>query len=203
MNLSEEAKPKLMVVAIVAMLAVTMIVAGYRDEGDPIKVVEGFDETNLEYLPEEVMSENYPADPATALTSINNESYIELHVVPRSIAATGIRQMIRLVIIVEGMIDEELEPEYILLENEVSRSFTDFMLSDTMLNNESISEYHPQTDTIRRVGSYIHTNEFVFETLLQWDIYPENWGEPLTLELKATLGGLSEEVPATVNIHIE
>ncbi|MFO7791541.1 MAG: hypothetical protein R6W73_00980 [Candidatus Saliniplasma sp.] len=195
-----------MVIPIIAMLAVTMMIAGYRDEGEEqvdIEVDEGYDEISLEYLPENSSPISYPSDAAIANTSVNNDSYMDLHVIPRFIGSSSFRQMIRLVIIVEGMIDEELEPEYILLENEVSDSSTDFMLTETSINNESISEYHPQTDSIRRVGSYIHTNEFTFETLLQWDIYPENWGEPLTLELKATLRGLSEEVPATVNVHLE
>ena len=201
-SISEENKVRVMVLPIIAMLVVTMIVAGYRDEGEGIDVDEGFDEISLEYLPENSSPISYPSDAAISNTSINYESLMELHVEPISMWSINYSQTIRLRITVKAMLEAELEPDYIILENEVSDSSTDFMLTKTSINNESISEYHPQTDTIRRLGAYIHTNEFIFETLLQWDIQEEFWGEPLTLEIKATLGGLSEEVPATVHVHL-
>jgi len=39
--------------------------------------------------------------------------------------------------------------------------------------------------------------------VLQWKIYPELWEEDLILELDAILEGLSEEVNATIQVHLE
>ena len=57
-----------MVIPIVAMLAVTMIVAGYRDEGEPIEVDEGYDEMTVVVPPP-------PGDEVNEIDFRDNESY--------------------------------------------------------------------------------------------------------------------------------
>ena len=205
-SISEENKIRMMVLPIIAMLVVTMIVAGYRDEGERIEVDEGFGETSIEYLPENSSPISYPADAAIANTSINNDSYMELHVEPISMWSMNYRQNIRLNITVKGMLEEELEPETIILEIEEPSSHTNFQNTYTTINNESIFDLDEEPlrfDTSQKVGYNIDTNEFTLNTLLHWETLSDTWSEPLTLEIKATLGGLSEEVPATVHVHLD
>ncbi|MFW6305617.1 MAG: hypothetical protein ACOC1V_07555, partial [Candidatus Saliniplasma sp.] len=58
-KISETTKVRVMVLAIIAMLAVTMIVAGYRDEGEKIEVDEGYGEISVEYQPDPEIFSGY------------------------------------------------------------------------------------------------------------------------------------------------
>ena len=49
----------------------------------------------------------------------------------------------------------------------------------------------------------IEDNEFEMITVLQWEIYPEDWDENLTLELDASVEGLSEDVNSIILVHHE
>lgn len=52
-------------------------------------------------------------------------------------------------------------------------------------------------------GYDLDSNEFTVETLLYWEIDSEDRGEEFTLQLEAIVDGLSEDVPATVDICLE
>ena len=120
-KISETNKVRVMVIPIVAMLAVTMIVAGYRYEGEPIEVVEGYQTLEVEYrenLVEEtdLTDKYYENETATAVTTVNNESTLELNVemFMSSITGPGNYQT-KIWLSAEGEFSDDLDPDEIRL----------------------------------------------------------------------------------------
>ncbi|MFW5945713.1 MAG: hypothetical protein ACOCTN_02425, partial [Candidatus Natronoplasma sp.] len=112
MALSEEGKVRLMVIPIVAMLAVTMLVAGWQQEKKPvqIEVDEGYDEIVIpeEEQPDEGGPATTPQNKSIVTTNVNNESYLEFEVEPRSVKI-GDYMTVRLKLSAEGYFEEELD----------------------------------------------------------------------------------------------
>jgi len=217
MALSEEGKVRLMVVPIVAMLAVTMVVAGWQHEG-PIEWEKGYDEMEIEYVePGEAVpspEEDREMEKVTAITEINDgRSTIEFSVETISISRGGhpTRSTVTLGLLAEGDFEENLSPESIRftaeLVNETTESFISFSFLKGYIEAEGATLW--PTEDIRSVGGSetayigfdIHEDEFTIWDEISWQIYDEDLGT-YTLELRAEIEGLSEEITSTVQVTI-
>ncbi|MFW5904555.1 MAG: hypothetical protein ACOCTK_03705, partial [Candidatus Saliniplasma sp.] len=111
-KISETTKVRVMVIPIVAMLALTMVVAGWQQEEEEqveIEVDEGYDEIVIpeEEQPEEGGPETYPQNKSTVTTHVNNESSLEFEVEPKSVMRSDRVMTIRLKLSAEGYFEEE------------------------------------------------------------------------------------------------
>ena len=218
----EEGKVKLIVLAIVAMLAVTLAVAGWQhEEEDPIEVDmdEGYDEIVIpeEEQPEEGGPETYPQNQSIVTTNVNNESSLEFEVEPMEIMRGEGRMFVTIKLSAEGTFEEELDVstfKFRASEKEESESpfnIARFHPEYSQIDNGERWPYHEQQKGGAMVGpgNFVYegydldSNEFSVETMLYWEIDSENIGEEFTLQLEAIVGGLSEDVPATIDVHLE
>jgi len=220
MIMSEENRIRLKVLTIVAMLAVTMVVAGCLEEEDPIEVDvdEGYDEIVIpeEEQPDEDLVTTLPQNKSTVTTIVNNGSSLEFEVEPRSVKR-GDYMTVRLKLSAEGTFEEELDVstfKFRASEKEESESpfnIARFHPEYSQIDNGERWSHDEQQQGSAMVGpgNFVHegfdldSNEFSVETMLYWEIDSENIGEEFTLQLEAIVGGLSEDVPATIDIRLE
>jgi len=209
-----------MVVAIIAMLLVTMLITGCLEEEDPIEVDvdEGYDEIVIpeEEQPGEDLVITYPQNQSIVTTNVNNDSSLEFEVEPRSVKR-GDYMNVRLKLSAEGYFEEELDLstfKFRASEKEESESpfnGVEFQTSYSQITGGERWPHHEQRTGGAMVGpgNFVHegydldSNEFSVETMLYWEIDSENIGEEFTLQLEAIVGGLSEDVPATIDVHLE
>ena len=221
-SISEENKVRMMVVSIVAMLVVTMVVAGCLEEGEEqveIDVDEGYDEIVIpeEEQPNEGGPETYPQNQSIVTTNVNNESSLEFEVEPMEIMRGEGRMFVTIKLSAEGTFEEELDVstfKFRASEKEESESpfnSVEFQTRYTQIDGGERWPPHEQQIGKAMVGpgnfAYdgydLNSNEFSVETMLYWEIDSENIGEEFTLQLEAIVGGLSEDVPATIDVHLE
>ena len=209
-----------MVIPIVAMLAVTMIVAGYRYEGEPIEVVEGYQTLEVEYrenLVEEtdLTDKYYENETATAVTTVNNESTLELNVemFMSSITGPGNYQT-KIWLSAEGEFSDDLDPDEIRLtaqgldgKNTIQNAL-DFETSQNEGTNASFVDWE-ETEKINTgargeheafITFDVEEGEFHINTRVETRINEENIGNQYSYEFQAILDGLSEEVSSTVEV---
>jgi len=225
MALSEEGKVRLMVVPIVAMLAVTMVVAGWQyEDQESIEWEEGFDETAVTVLPP-TSNINYPqngSQSAIAVSTIDGEEALELNVTPINSVATvgeyGNTEEYRsnVLINVEGNIPDGLEPEELVIETEVKEVPT----VDDIVLNHYMSQWEAEdldlwaqeelnTGTGGEeplvLGSDIEDNNFTGECRFGYSYFKRDvpFDEPITIEVTAILRGLAEEVTARTEVTFE
>ena len=219
-KISEKNKVRMMVLPIIAMLVVTMIVAGYRDEGERIEVDEGFGEITVEYQPDPGTSSGYVYNRNSIVTtSIDDDSSLELNVTVENVinqfrtVEMGYGTQVDILISVEGNFEDDLSPETLEFR---ARGLEGHNVSS---NNHNIIPGRGETEGCSRwssghslfgwgtetanIGYDIEQNEFVVNTVLDWHIHGESYGEPYTLEVQAVVGGFEEEIKATVHVHID
>lgn len=207
MNISEKNKIRVIVVAIIAILAVTMIVARYRDEGEQIDVddEDGFDEIIIDDPPDIGEVENYPGKNSTALVYVNNDNYLKFEVDLRAAWTTETRRGIDMKFEIEGEFVEDLDPESLLINieeiSELSDTVSKVDFEFSSLREENLTYSHTRSPWTLRHD--IDADEFEMFAVLQWTIYPDYLHEDLTLELSAIVEGFSEEVSAVVHVHVE
>ncbi len=213
MQISDEGKARFMVIPIVAMLAVTLVVAGWQyEEEDPIEVDvdEGYDEIVIpeEKIPAENEVENHPQNQSVATTYVNNESYLEFEVEPESVMSCEWRRSIFFNFRAKGEFDEDLEIEdfgFLAVETEGGPELNsyDYLSNTANISEGSDWEYSKQHQEPRSFGFDVDSNEFTAEIDYTHSIVRENWEEPHTLELEAIVGGLAEEVSVSIDVHVE
>jgi len=217
MALSEEGKVRLMVVPIVAMLAVTMVVAGWQHEEQvEIEVEEGYNEMEVEYLD---YGSNIPADPdgvvanATAVTEIvDYNGELELYAEVDTQAAAGEMHYVYVYLTADGVFDEKLSPEDFkftarrLPRNNSEISYHGFMGTYAEIEGGTMLPWSEQDSGARfeetaSVEFDVEENNFSAQSRLSWDI-PFGNEENYTLEIQAVTEGLSQEVTATIQLDI-
>ncbi len=209
-----------MVLTIVLVLVVTMLITGCLEEEDPIEVEvdEGYDEIVIpeEEQPDEGGPVTYPQNQSIVTTNVNNESSLEFEVEPRSLKRSDVIDA-RIKLSAEGTFEEELDVstfKFRISEKEESESpFNIARIHPEYSQIDNGDRWpHDEQRTGRAMvgpGNFAHegydldSNEFSVETMLYWEIDSENIGEEFTLQLEAIVGGLSEDVSATIDIHLE
>lgn len=220
--MSEEAKVRLMVVPIVAMLAVTMMVAGYQQDGEQdIEVEEGYGEMEIEYLPGPDQSETfYDAETdrssknATATTSLkDSNSTLKFEVLVESIISTENRQFIHLILSTQGSFEKNSQINKNLFkvkgldENNGSNYIYDFNLA--CFEGENIELWSPDEyvsgsagDSESFIGFDIIKNEFSASCELTWKIPRRHWNENYTIRVESIASGLAQDIVSTVDVNI-
>ena len=196
----------MMVVPIVAMLAVTMVVAGWQQGGEQdIDVVPGHGEIIIpeEEIPGEGGPETYPQNKSIATTYVNNESYLEFEVKPMYVYCTEREHGMRLKLQARGEFDENLEIEDFQFIATPSDGFFTFQPSFANLSGVSPWEYSKQRKQPESFGFSVDSNEFTVEITYFWGINREKEGDTFTLELEAIVEGLSEDVSVNVDVYFE
>jgi len=224
-KISETTKIRVMVLPIIAMLAVTMIVAGYRDEGKQIEIeVEEYpDELNIEPVNESddgtgIDGRNLRPKNVTGVTTVNNESQLSLRVEPLSRFIEGrpspSTQFLQSDFQVSGAFEGDLDLETLRIEvtetQSKESSWVQFLIQELEIDEGerwpekefSAGETFPTPDDKAYVGFDIDSNEFVANGRIQWE--SRNIEGNFTLQLQAIVeGNFSEEVVSTVELHIE
>ena len=211
-----------MVIPIVAMLAVTMVVAGYYqredDDKEELEIEKGSDELTIEYFPfeGEIDGRNYNKN-SNATTLVNQNNTLNLEVEVWDVKAGSLYQYVDLKVRGEGNFEEDFEPEILELraqgrdEENASYNSHTFSQDRNWLETVNCSIKYDEDYTSSgnsgvepaKLGADIESNRFFAESRFQWSIPDRNWYEPYTLELQAILHGLSEEVTASIDLSID
>jgi len=219
-DISEEGKVRLMVIAIVAMLAITMVVAGWQyEEQVEIDIQEGSAEINIEYLEEKGEVEDVSKS-AVATTEVEENSELELNVFVGTMVTLGVEEQTEIVVSMDatGEFEEELTPDSFRFsgrilydgEDEVAEvPLLHFETGYTDIDNGSVwagRRHKLSTRGLEAVepafiGFDLDDNSFDAESRMLWYIPFDN-EVPHTLELKAIVEGMSEEVTSTVQVNI-
>jgi len=210
----------MMVIPIVVMLAVTMVVAGCLEEGEQeIEVDEDLGELTIEHADEEGPGYNFAKGVnVTALTTVDNKSELEFVVNPTALTVTSTYQRIHIELLAEGEFDEYLDIKsfkFSAAEKESNSSlynYIDFSGGSSRIEGGNIwpgSQQRLGVKTLNSndsayIGYDLESDKFTAETEVSWTMPHDNIGEEFTLQLEAVVdGGMSEEISATVEIHIE
>jgi len=201
------------VVAIVVMLAVTMVVAGWQqsEEQIPIEVEEDFDEKTLEYTPDLLEPTSFinVSSSAEASSQIDGEEALELnatvyHYDPRLIDEALIPGDIT----VNGNISSELDPEKLVIESEIVEAPEPDKLGHYWLPSQWESDgLDSDEDNMRssdeQLISDVEKNNFSAGIRFYKIYFTDYFEEPTTIEFRAILQGLSEEVTTITRITLE
>ncbi len=224
--MSEEGKVRLMVIPIVAMLAVTMIIAGYyQEEEQEIEVEEGYDEMSFEYIDMDDLPgyTGYINKTTNVTTYIEDTTHIEESKLEFEVIASGMSvekyggyYMINIFLDAEGEFTKNLSPESFqfraeqLIDEDIKQEVDDlpkleFHGSETAIDNGTSSG--TQKTWVKGEGEAswgfdLQDEDFKSETMIRWFI-PLGSESPYTIEFKAVVGGFSEEVKSTIHTHIE
>ena len=206
-----------MVIPIVAMLAVTMVVAGWQyEEKQEIDVEENPGELTIEHRTiEDQVGE--PEEEATGTASVNNDSHLELETNITKISPSGEFQRIFVRLNAGGNFEKELQIDAFKFtaseteENEPPFNGIDFESSKSRIEGGEIWPTEKQRTGVLASspehyayeGYDLDSNDFTVNSILMWSIPKENVGEEFSLEIQAVVHGLSEDVTATVQVHIE
>ncbi len=202
------------IAAFVVPVLIIAGVVGYQlvQEEESIDVDEGFAEMTVEYQPTSGPSRSYMRS-STATTHINDNSSLELNLTFAVVLPTDRRHEILIGLDVEGDFEEDLLPKTLEFR---ARGHEGINVSSNLYLFRSIpgevigcsirggyGEGGWGTDTAT-VGFDIDSPHFgVRSTEMYWIIPTSNVYNPYTLEIQAVVGGLSEEVVATVHVHID
>ncbi|MFP4051662.1 MAG: hypothetical protein ACLFVB_07995 [Thermoplasmata archaeon] len=205
-------------VILLIFVSITAYSLNNAESKQKITVDEGYDEIVIpeEEQPDEDLVTTCPQNKSVVTTNVNNESSLEFEVEPISLKRSDVIDA-RIKLSAEGTFEEELDVstfKFRISEKEESeRPFNgvDFRTSYSRIEGGERWPSHEQQpgSAMLGPGHFAHegydldSNEFSVETMLYWEIDSENIGEEFTLQLEAIVGGLSEDVPATVDICLE
>ncbi|MGM0404926.1 MAG: hypothetical protein ACQEQM_02135 [Thermoplasmatota archaeon] len=211
-----------MVLPIIAMLVVTMIVAGYQDEGKPIEVDEGYDEMNLGYLPGPNESETFydedndsSSKNATATTSLKDSNgTLEFEVLVESIISTENRQFIHLILSTDGSFEKNDQINKNLFKvkgldgNNGSNYVYNFDLScfegenvELWLPDEFVSGSSGESESF--IGFDVKENEFSAGVRIVWNVPRRHWNESYTIRIESIARGQSQDIISNIDVHIQ
>ncbi len=228
--MSEEGKVRMMVIPIVAMLAVTMVVAGWQyEEQVEIDVDEGYEEMTVTVPPtpeDEVRSRNFREEGpyrATARSEINDgEGFLEIDVELGN--WVGLSEQPRYdhdfrKINIDGHLGSEYDPERLrveaqiinspAMEREEQKDVFYFLYTHSIDSGEKGLE----TCSPDNMGFNSREEAFVYYEVVEnnfsvehLELYSQHHyhyslvDEPITIEYRAILEGLLEEVRATARV---
>ncbi|MGM0509568.1 MAG: hypothetical protein ACQESD_00370 [Thermoplasmatota archaeon] len=206
-----------------AMMVITVMVAGYRDEGgQKIDVEEGHEEIDLEYMPRLDMGKTYQNETtgewyknATAMTYVDGKNNsLKFEVIAESIAFYSEVHEIDLKLRVEGDFKQKYDQERLLFQmqelngKKSSRNHQDF--DNTFVKENKVDlwpeeKYKSGSTGTRRafIGFDIDENKFSAEGHVTWRIPRSNWNNSYTLRLQSVVKGMSEDVTTTVDVNIQ
>jgi len=216
-SISEENKVRMMVLPIIAMLVITMVVAGWQYED--IQVQEGTNEMEVEVPP--YPEQKIIQDSVSATSYINNENnFIEINIEARFWKPDfGF-----IVVSVESELDPDMNPSDLVIQSEItdapemertSISFHELPDEDE-IQNLSIWSHEDFILTSSggapsHIGFEITGNHFSFNEeevtvmALPWDVFYDEDEKVLesqmTVEITATIEGLSEDVETSARIN--
>ncbi len=223
LKISEKNKPRLtFIMILLVFVSITAYSLGAESKTE-ITVDEGYDEIVIpeEEQPDENDVENVTGtnlqNKSTVTTNVNNESSLEFEVEPRSITKSLDLMQVRIKLSAEGYFVDELDVstfKFRASEKEESESpFNSVEFQTRYSQIDDGERWPPHEQQIGKAmvgpeyfaheGYDLDSNKFSVETMLYWEIDPENIGEEFTLQLEAILGGLSEDVTATIDINME
>jgi len=219
LKISDKNRPRFtLVVILLIFVSITAYSLNNAESKQKITVDEGYDEIVIpeEEQPDEDLVTTIPQNKSIVTTNVNNESSLEFEVEPRSVKR-GDYMTVRLKLSAEGYFVDELDVSTFKFraseKEESERPFNgvNFMTSYNQIDGGERWPPHEQQPGKWMVGpeDFAHdgydldSNEFSVETMLYWEISPENIGEEFTLQLEAIVGGLSEDVTATIDIRLE
>ncbi|MFW6142562.1 MAG: hypothetical protein ACOC53_08410, partial [Candidatus Saliniplasma sp.] len=199
----------------IAMLVITMVIAGYRDEGE-MKIEEDPGELTLQHRTgEDQVGE--PEAKAIGSTVVNNDSHLELETNVTKISPGGEFEHIIIHLTAEGTFEEDLEIDTFKFtaseteESEPPFNGIDFESSKSRIEGGEIWPTERQRTGVLTSspehyayeGYDLESNDFTVDSILMWSIPEENVGEEFSLEIQSVVHGLSEDVTATVHVHLE
>ncbi len=214
--MSEEDKVRLMVILIVAMLAVTMIIAGYyQEEEQEIDVDEGYGEIEATVPPQ---PENTDLDYNTTLASYINDknNSLELSIEIDDWYSSDDSYLGQIYISVKSDLESSFDPEVLKIKarnidaSDINRNHIDFSRSYGDLVN--LERWPPSKvnggvagDGYCFDGFDIKSNDFQANNLTIWNEYvlSEEYGQlesPITIEITAVMKGLAKDVESTVQV---
>jgi len=222
--MSEDTKPRLIVVAIVVMLAVTMVVAGWQyEEEREIEVDEGYDEINVTVPPSQNFRDN-ESYRVTARSEINDgEGYLEIDVIAGKWIELPKMSRFHLdnhFINIDGQLGSEYNPDRLTVEAQLinspalERKERRELLRLKYWHSEGSGEEGLETCSLEKmeysnlgeeafVYYEVEENNFSVEHLVMDSEHNYNYSlvdEPITIEYRAILEGLQEEVRATARV---
>ena len=192
-----------------------MVVAGWQHEEEQvdIDVVPGHGEIIIpeEEIPGEDkgnVTGTYPQNKSIATTYVNNESYLEFEVKPESVMSDNWRHRINFKLRARGEFEEDLEIDdfqFLAVESDGGFILNSYNYHGPTANLSGVSpwEYSKQQEQPYSFGFDVDSNEFTAEIGTDWAIVRENWRDAFTLEMKAIVGGLAEEVSVSIDVHVE
>ncbi len=219
----EENKIRLMVVPIAAMLVVTMFTAAdHQQVGErEIEVEEGYDELTVVVPPAPEDGENQESkhfENESTATTLINEDYgsLELGVSPRYWHGPPDAYMCFIEIDVKGDLSLELDPKDMVIQTEsIEAPELDRLHVGHRASQWDAEGLELWPGTKRRdgvvgeqetiIGSYLEDEDnFSVDTeILIEHPTADLTQEPITIEFRATLRGLSEKVTATSRVTFE
>ncbi len=203
---------------IAAFLVPVLLIAGvvgyqlHQDEElQPIDVDEGFAEMTVEYQKHGGWEYQLTS---TATTYVNDNSSLEFDVKVVTVIKRSPGHSIYIKYDSDGFFEDDLSPETLEFRarglDGVNVSLNDYFFFPERGTYEGCNLWTGGYNGYGRgmdtgvVGLNIEQNNFsVRGAELDWHIPPSNFGNPYTLEIQAVVGGLSEEVVATVHVHID
>ena len=218
--MTEEGKVRLMVIPIVAMLAVTMVVAGWQHEG-PIEWEKGYDEITVEVPPppeeESNMRTYYENESYRAMSTsyVNGEEgYLELEIAPwKWIGDVESGYWVGIELETKGEFPSEYSLDELILKAQVIESpaieenYNDWLTASwdsEGLDLWGFEKNNPGSVGEEKsfIGADVEDNNFSSNVrLINEHSYKGSLAEePITLEIKAILRGLAEEVRATTRV---
>ena len=208
-------KDKRLIAVFVVPVVIIAAVAGYYlyPVEEPLMIDEGFDEMTVEY--QQSWGWIYQLN-STATTNVNDNSRLEFDVVVDSVVSpsSGDVHDIRIELDATGYFEDDLSPKTLEFRasgfDGVNVSLNDFIFLPKRGTFEGCNLWDGGYNSYGRgtgtavVGFNVEQNNFSARRAeLEWRIPPSNFGNPYTLEIQAIVGGLSEEVVATIHVHID
>jgi len=216
LKISEKNRPRFtLVVILLIFVSITAYSLNNVESKQKITVDEGYGEISVEYYNPENITDgvggrDYFNKSVNTTTNINEESKLGLKVNLRSCLVSvhdnlnyGI-QTFNINIECHGNLTDSLNPDKMVLKAESVGNYSVsslpyFLTSHTFIDNGSVAEnYHTNKETLK-----LNSQIFQSKGLLCIDVEQEEWGNPYTIEIQAELKGLTEDVTATVDLHIQ
>ncbi|MGM0511051.1 MAG: hypothetical protein ACQESD_08050 [Thermoplasmatota archaeon] len=210
------------VVIIVLILAIASVYSYFTFFQKDIDVDEGFDEVSVNYAgPGDVIdfyntTSGESTKNATATTYIDDESnYLILSVdVITTDGPGGSYYSTEVGIHIESKLDDDLKPKELklMVRNKEGEDIDEniYNFQSVFLETEHADgwpyEYNDlgsRGDDWAYFGFDLKDEDFTIDIRGGWDIPHENYPNPYTLEIKAVMKGLSEDVEAVVDVNIE
>lgn len=218
MNISEITKVRLLIIPLIAMLVVTMMMAGWnQQEDEQIKIDEGRKELTIEHDTGGIDEPSKSIDAsATAVTSVKNKSSLRFKVNPEVIHVGSTQESVNIKLSALGDFDEGLDIETFRFQAsekeqiQENPNHIDFWTSFSEIEDGERWPPDEQKGGIATSspghvaydGYDLYSNDFTAKTKISWDIPTENMNDEFTLKLNAIVSGLSKDVIATVDLTI-